>query len=761
MDLIRFIKVLLKRKKLLVIIPLIGMAAAFLLTMKGAEVYKSETMLSAGIIDDTRISLEENVVEKTSSFVTATKFSNLIQMIKSKSVIDLVSYQLLLHDLTADQPFRKFSKESALLLKSGTDEMIQALEERKISFQPGPFTEETDRNIRRLIAAQKYSFEEISKKLKVERVGESDFIKMTFESENPYLSAFILNTLTQTFMGYYKTIMGEKTTESVDFFSKLAEEKKRELNELVQRLKEFKMDNKIVNLYEQTKSIVNQISSLEIIRENEVKKIPSLTKALNDIDKKFTPEERKYIEAEYSRNSRIISEIKEKINSLSARVIESGYTDKAAQDSVAQLRSRLASLVTTMSDNLVLNPNASMQNLVERKLEYEIELAIANENVKSNDRELGRLQTIVQSFAPSEATISGIEREISVAAESYLVILNKLNVAKFAVQDMGKSIQQTEIALPAEKPEPNKKLLLIILIGAISFVLTVVAIFVLEYIDLTIQSPGRFVRFSGLTTIGDINQLYTKTVNIKEIFNGASSDPSLVYFKNALKNLRYNVSNLLSQGKIFLVTGTSQKTGKSFIVSVLAYAISLTGKKVLIIDANFRNNSLSMQFSSENGAEELMAGEGDLFARIKQSSVAGVESIGTDIRNQSPGELIDEAGFRKNLQELSSHYDVILIEAPSMNSDTDAKELFSFADHILMVFSARGILEPADKRSIDFVKKSGKSFSAILNGIEYENLEELQGEMAKQRSAFRSYIKKLIKRNLEGKKDKTSEMRMG
>ncbi|MDP3442794.1 MAG: Wzz/FepE/Etk N-terminal domain-containing protein, partial [Ignavibacteria bacterium] len=109
MDLIRFIKVLLKRKKLLVFVPMLGMLAAFFLTRNTPDTFKSETTLSAGIIDDTKISLEENSVEKTSSYVIATKFSNLIQMIKSKSVIDLVSYELLLHDLKMEPPYRQFN----------------------------------------------------------------------------------------------------------------------------------------------------------------------------------------------------------------------------------------------------------------------------------------------------------------------------------------------------------------------------------------------------------------------------------------------------------------------------------------------------------------------------------------------------------------------------------------------------------------------------------------------------------------------------
>lgn len=761
MDLLRFIKVLLKRKKLLVFIPLIGMMSAYFINFNAPKTYKSSTILAAGIIDDTKISLEENTVEKTSSFVIATKFSNLIQMIKSKSVIDLVKYELLLHDLTAEQPFRQFNNNSNVIIEDSKSEVTEVLGSRKNYNPEHPHEEKLYNLINQLLRNQGYTFEDISKKLKVERIGDSDFIRMNYESENKYLSAFVLNKLSDIFIDYYQNITRQKTIGSVDFFAKLAEEKKRELNELVDRLKQFKLDNKIINLYEQTKSIVNQISELEIIRENEIKKVPSYAKAIEEINRRFAPEERKYIEEEYSKNSREISEIKARINSLSSRLIESGYKNSSIKDSINTLRKDLEYNVSRMSDNLILNPNATKQNLVEKKILYELELEIAQQSAKSNSQELTRLQKIVESFAPSEAAISSYEREISVAAEAYLVILNKLNLARFAVEDLGRSIQQTEPAFAAEKPEPNKKLLIVLLVGGISFVLIVVIIFLMEYIDLTIKSPSRFKDFSGLTSIGDINQLNMNSINLKEIFNNNSDDYHIEYFKNATRNLRYNITKELNKNKLILITGTSENCGKSFISTTLAYSLKQIGKKVLLIDANFKNNAITKQFNAEKSIDILLSGNGNIFSAITKSSIPGIDVIGTDLANISPGEIINYNKFKNSLEELKTEYDYIIVETQSLNGNISAKELADFADHILLVFSAKSILEPADKRSIGSVQSLGKNYSCILNRIEFDDLEEIQGEPIKKRNLFRASVKKMIKRNLRVKADNKIEMDLG
>ena len=66
--------------------------------------------------------------------------------------------------------------------------------------------------------------------LQVERVGDTNFINVTFISENPVLSAFVVNTLCSEYIRYtnYKTNNSDRD-DSLQFFSDLAEKKKKEL----------------------------------------------------------------------------------------------------------------------------------------------------------------------------------------------------------------------------------------------------------------------------------------------------------------------------------------------------------------------------------------------------------------------------------------------------------------------------------------------------------------------------------------------------
>ena len=78
---------------------------------------------------------------------------------------------------------------------------------------------------------------------------------------------------------------------------------------------------------------------------------------------------------------------------------------------------------------------------------------------------------------------------------------------------------------------------------------------------------------------------------MREIFNDRSTNKEYETFSHFLRKLRYEIQS--SEGKVFLITSTQVKAGKTFLIISLSYALSLVSKKVLIIDTNFRHNSLT------------------------------------------------------------------------------------------------------------------------------------------------------------------------
>ena len=108
MELQKFLLLLYKRKFILIIVPMIAVFITYFLVRKLPDTYKSRSRISTGLVDQSKQFLEKNQGQDENK--VSQQFSNLIEMIKLKRIFDQLSYQLIVHDLTSDKPFRKPSK---------------------------------------------------------------------------------------------------------------------------------------------------------------------------------------------------------------------------------------------------------------------------------------------------------------------------------------------------------------------------------------------------------------------------------------------------------------------------------------------------------------------------------------------------------------------------------------------------------------------------------------------------------------------------
>ncbi|CAN5510224.1 N/A [soil metagenome] len=730
MDLIGFLKILNKRKYIIAAVPLLSLVIAFFLTKNIPQVYRAQSQIATGITDEKKISLTTDEKGIGSFDDIQSRFSNLIEIIKSKQILDLVSYRLVIHDISDPPPFSAKSKVLSELNKEAKDNVVRVLKNKIDSAVSLSYQNDDERGMIKLLESLGYDDGSILKKLKVDRLGSSDFIQIVFESENPYFSSFVVNTISEEFIDFNTKIASQRTDKSVSYFSELAEQKKRELSDKVNDLKVYKQQHRVINIYEQTKSLVNQISEMEVLREKENKQIPSLNKAITDIDSRFSVKDRKYLEAGNSPYNLKISELKDKITDYSAKLTGKGYSADAINDSLKSLKNSLNTEVLKGSDEFSYNPDVPKQDLVKKRIDYQLDLIISQNSVQSIDKDLGRLYSDVVNFAPLEASISALEREIQVASDVYLLVLNKLNMAKFDTYITG-SLKQIEYGQPGA-PESSKRILMILLSGVISLVLTIVAIFVLEYFDMSIKNPVKFSRYTSLNLIGFLNQLKEGKVNLNHVFSTGNNTGDEETFKELLRTLRYEITGKIFKGSSVLFTSTENSEGKTLIISSLAYSLSLTGKRILIIDTNFKNNSLTRNFKAKPLLEEYFNSANENLKVndiITHSSINGIDIIGCKGGNYSINEIGDEENISEVLNMLKNEYDYIFLEGSSLNKYVDSKELIKFTDYIIPVFSASSTLRESDKISISYLRSlKEKNLGGILNKIDLENLKDVYGK---------------------------------
>ncbi len=154
----------------------------------------------------------------------------------------------------------------------------------------------------------------------------------------------------------------------------------------------------------------------------------------------------------------------------------------------------------------------------------------------------------------------------------------------------------------------------------------------------------------------------------------------------------------------------------------------MSKKKVLLIDANFSNNTLTRDFSAKPTLETFSMGSQDGVDKIwgitTLTNITNVDIIGCDEGNYTPSEVLPKNHLLNNLDKLKQHYDFILIEAAALNYHADSKELSEYVDGIVLVFSAPNTINEIDRESLGFLRDNKNKFiGAVLNNVDEQNLD--------------------------------------
>jgi len=181
-----------------------------------------------------------------------------------------------------------------------------------------------------------------------------------------------------------------------------------------------------------------------------------------------------------------------------------------------------------------------------------------------------------------------------------------------------------------------------------------------------------------------------------------------------------------------MITSPRKNDGKSFLIANLAHSLEVKGKKTLIIDTNFKQNTLSqwsVKHESPNPAILTLLVENRLIQHFALSTLQtpydnrAIDVIKNAGAEYSLMEGISNANFSNFMDACKRQYDYVFIEGAAMNNYSDTKELLEFTDRVIAVFNADSSLEAADKSSVEFLQSlNGQYMGSILNKINLNHI---------------------------------------
>lgn len=723
-DINDFISLLKRHKYIILLLPVLTAVTTYFLVRKSPNVYSSKARIETGISDQASNLLNDEAKPQKSEIDQ--KFTNLVQLMQLRKVVEQVSYQLILHDLTDKKPFRSPSMDMKVLSPAKKQQAINVIKAKHAAMGELSTFDPKEKVFSDLIESMRYDYESLIDRLLVYRSNNSDFIDIRFESENAELSAFVANTLCKEIIVYHKNLTIKNQGTAINYLATLLQIKLDTLNYRVNELKLYKTKNRILNLSEQARALFGQIKDYETFKETSEKEITAYTAAIKDIENKFNPNDRKYVESALVKINGDIVETKNLLRIQNERYLTSNF-NPVYKASVDSLRNLLALQINQGTDKYIYSPLVAKQALVSKKLEMEVSLDLAKNGQASLIGELKRLNKKFDELVPHEAVIQAYERGVDVATREYLEILSKYNQTNMA-GSYAINLKQIEVAVPGAAA-PAKRMLLVIISGIVSLVFCLIVFFVIFYLDNTIKITKHLVFKSNITVLGYLPHIKFPVSELTQTLNQNSSVRNVIDFKDQLRAIRFEIEQEMNGMKQLAVTSIKSREGKTMVAVGLAYAYSLTNKKVLLIDGNFDNSDLSKSFQTEFYLEDLLVNKISPNQLLSENNISILANKGGDI---SLFEVNNALVIEQKLNELSTIFDVIIIDTPPLSALNKAGEWIRVTDKLVAVFEADKSISPEVQLHINYLKTLDNFTGWILNKV---SITEEKVEKKKRKSS--------------------------
>ncbi len=503
----------------------------------------------------------------------------------------------------------------------------------------------------------------IIKGLFVASANQSAIVDIGFKDAIPQRAVNILNTLIAT---YDEKSIDEKNVLSrntLAFINERLALLKRDLDSTEKKIQQYKSGSRATSV-----GVQGEIF-LQSVAENDQKlgEVSNQLAMLNQVEKYVTnkSEEGGIVPSTLGIGDQTLSTLTNKLynseleyNKLKQTMGENNPKMIALADEINSIRPSIIENIRSQQSNL----NAAKSSLYATNSGY---------------------NSMLRSVPQKERQLMDISREQQTKNNLFQFLLQKKEESELSFASTLSNSRVVDKAIaPTEPVSPKKKMIYMMALAA-AFGLFAGVIFLKDSFTGKIKYRNEIEKMTSIPIIGEI--AFEKTDSPLVIEKGTRS-----FVAEEFRKLRISLSflGIDATHKKLLFTSSISGEGKSFIAANLAVSLSLTGKKVVLVDLDLNNPSLSKILGVDygEGVTEFLEGEKSPDEIVnKLITHDNLYFIAAGSLPENPTELLANGKVQSLIDYLDNNFDVVLIDTSPAVLVTDAYILSGMCDATLYV----------------------------------------------------------------------------
>jgi len=502
--------------------------------------------------------------------------------------------------------------------------------------------------------------------------GEAKTIQIGFKSNNSSLSSNIVGSVIETFFNYDLEKKSKSSENILTFIDDQLDTVYHQLKLSEDDIQEFRDGNNAKDPISFKDNIISQIDLLQtqsLNAELEFELIKDLDFGVNSKNRIDV-----YNLIPSITGTRFQGLLEGQINKLHGLLVsieDASYGMTTDNDAVKKLNTNIDIQIETINRTLV-----SVKKQVKRK----------RDNILNK---IKRLEGKLYGVPAKEMAMSRLKRKFNLNEKYYSLLIEKRT--QYEISKAGYTMDNLVLQEPSipKLISPQKK---IIYIGL--FVVSIIISFLILVL--------KYITFNVIHNENELKKLVPENIGFLGVVPKANTEGSnstlMVHLKpksmlaETYRNIRSNLHFIMDSKKsnVIAISSSISGEGKTFVALNLAGILTMSGKKVLVLDLDLRKPKVHLGFNATNldGLSSILAGKNKWRNCIQQTELENLEFISAGVIPPNPSELILNGILDDIIVEMKSIYDYIIIDNPPVGIVSDGVKVLNNADCSIYVFRA-------------------------------------------------------------------------
>ena len=520
-------------------------------------------------------------------------------------------------------------------------------------------------------------------KVAVEQAPGTEILLITAKSDNPELSRLMADTMVNVFIKQSEDRARSDTREARTFISDQLTHVQTELDTVLGNIAEVQQTEQVLDLEAEVKAAVSRLSELMLGLEQSLATIEGLRAELAQARDNMSRED---------------------VNLVSPTSIQQNATIRVLREELSTLRQKRSAEMLEKTEKhpdvlLLTNQVEATKGELELALKEQHELSPTIADLKS------KLASEVERSQELKSAIDRTTADFSVYPDK-MRKLSQLQLAAQATESLFESLQAQsfEIAIaealtlsdlqfvePAQRPQRHASPKLLVN-GVASIVvglfLGLSLVLALEYIDDSIKEPNDLRDTWDLPHLGVVPR-FGRRDEVRVINEMAPHEPVAEAFRTLRNSIVY--ATIDRAPRYLAVSSSIPGEGKSTVTMNLAISIARTGKRVIIVDCDFRRPNQHRFFaetSNHVGVTSVLLGKVGLEDAMQATPVDTLRLMAAGPVPTDPGRLAESLKMRQVLMDVAKMCDLVIVDTPPILVVNDAVVVSRHVDYLILVAEA-------------------------------------------------------------------------